>query len=578
MAINYLIGVGGVGSRIIESAVRLCECGFINVGELKCLMIDVDQSNGNANKTLDIIDDYKNCRDSLRSDNTGLEIFKTEIRPAIGSDYRITPLDGISTTRVSDIASGGNRIDRGVEQALFTSTEAHENVEAGFYGNLALGNVFYTYSVEKKGGHSPLQSLLDRIKSETANNVVKVFIAGSLFGGTGASGVAFISQKMVGMFPKGDSNRDNLHINAGLMLPYFRYHDKVELPVGKDGKPTEQKIYHDNFNKNALAALEKYQRLSNTFDRVLLLGDPDIPVRGMYSHEGSRQNNWPHVLEMFAASEAGVFFNKVDAQLVNQQYMNTEWYSNPFEIDDAADSDRNKIRSLDWECYEGYESLKKKIDDFLLFNYYYTMYITPILFNMVGGKLVSWNLDDDANDAREDVLVDCEWAKNRFTTRVSTGLFSKKRVWYNGIVADDFTNLLKYLNESAKWYFKLAYDYGEAAIDSRPCWETGETPACAGGEGECRRKGDPLLPKMFDNRGGGAIKLLSDRACMPKDSNIWSLYRFSADIASRFGRTSPELDENLSSVSGNNGAEVQRRMFKELLENTYDLLSRTTSR
>ena len=53
--INYFIGVGGTGARILESLIRLCECGHVSAEKIKCVMVDADNQNGNAAKTSNLI-------------------------------------------------------------------------------------------------------------------------------------------------------------------------------------------------------------------------------------------------------------------------------------------------------------------------------------------------------------------------------------------------------------------------------------------------------------------------------------------------------------------------------------------
>ena len=572
MAINYLIGVGGVGSRIIESVVRLCECGFITEGELNCLMVDVDEHNGTASNTLDAITNYRFCRDILKSDT----IFKTEIKPVHGR-YRISPLEEVTSTTINSIASSSRDMsDQNIAQVLFDKNEAAEKVDAGFYGNLALGNAFYTYAVESKGINSPLHKLLKKITDDTSTSIVKVYVVGSLFGGTGASGMAFICKQLVEMFKKEDMDRrSKLHIQACLMLPYFRYHDNVTLTPDRDGKIPEQKINHANFKKNALAALEKYERLGKVFDKVLMLGDTDLPVRGMYSEEGSRQKNWPHLLEFFAAAEAGKFFNIPEASLPSDGYGNTDWYANPFRVNGTSEkSTPYNIECIDWSDYDDHMSLKKKLEDFLLLNYYYSMYIVPTLFDYSGGQLRSWNFtsDDEATDDRKDDMP--EWALSRFVKWERVILRKHPKRWFNGIAVDKFNLLYKYFTESAQWYYTMAYDYGETGEGDRPCWEAGEIPACAGSP-DCQRVRTPLFPKIFQGNGGNGVKVLSERACMPR-REFRKYLSGAGKVHSDVGRTSPNLDERLQAVEGSDGEERQNVMFVELINELYKRVAATT--
>src|SRR5581483_3802195 len=54
---NYLIAIGGTGSRCLEAAVYLTAAGVFKE-PLHLLIIDPDQNNGNSTKARQIITDY----------------------------------------------------------------------------------------------------------------------------------------------------------------------------------------------------------------------------------------------------------------------------------------------------------------------------------------------------------------------------------------------------------------------------------------------------------------------------------------------------------------------------------------
>ena len=579
MARNFFIGVGGVGSRIMESLVRLCECGFVSADRIGCVMVDVDQGHGNTNNTVKIINNYNDLQKTLNSKN----IFKTALEGAgpQNDPYRITPLDGISTTTVDSIAKGGSREDRNLANILFTDNEQSDDVAAGFYGNLALGNVFYNYALEKGGDNdnSPMSKFLKKIAEEAENQEVKVFIAASLFGGTGASGVSFICHRLLEII--GDSpKRDNVHIQAALMLPYFRYDENVDAVLQKDneGNQEKQRIFYENFKKNAHAALDKYKMMHNVFDKVLLLGDPQLPIRGTYSHQGSNQKNWPHILELFAAAEAGEFFNLPDG-LPTQKFRNTEWHSNPHKVDaDSSGRTGYKIEFLKWSDYKGGQNLKNSIENYLLFNYYYSTYVAPMLFDYQNNALVSWNYKaQDANTARRRDQMH-EWAKHKFLKFEAgmLGLGGKHVDWLTGLAVTSFTKLFNYLTDSAQWYYTVAFDFGEAKIESRPCWEVPERPACAGSP-DCQRVRNPLVPKIFEGKNGGdGLKLIHERACLHKKP-LAEYSQYSVKIHERFGRIQPPLNQLPHTRNRRTSSEEeQKAFFAEVVNEVYNRIKNTT--
>ena len=554
---NYLIGVGGVGSRIVESAVRLCECGYIDVDTINCSIVDVDTSNGNAGKTNELIEKYKQCRASLGATNLS-SIFKTNIvgLGKRGDTYRITPLEGEAGTISiqGTLVNAGDEDSHALMSALYTEDEIKEQVDKGFYANPALGNTFFTYSMESAGGaKGELSELIKKIANDTNSGNVNLYIAASVFGGTGASGLAFICDKILEAIEKmPNPKRDNLHIHACLMLPYFAY--------DADGKDSEElKIDQNKFNSNALAALERYAIAKDVFDSVLLLGDPRKTIRGAYSDEGSSQFNWPHAVELFAAAEAGKFFS--NDRHAEGAYKNTNWYANPFKVGSG-----DKIHALSWSDYDGWETLSKKIGDFILLNYYYSSYIIPMLFDSVGDKFVSWAFGKaaEAQDRLDDLA---DWAHESFVIEKKfLGLIKPTYSWREGIAVREFLQLFNYFTDSAQWYYKLVHEYGVLSGDHRPCWEQ-SLKRC---DGVCTKSRDILLPRIFGTNGAN---MLAKRACMPKSSAFLAdCSNFSKEIrqnALHEPRTSPELD-NMDGMSGNlDGEGSQREVFGNLILKTY---------
>src|SRR5450755_692321 len=74
---NVLIGIGGTGSKVIESAINLCAAG-LGPDKLHIFMIDPDEGNGNLTRTKSLITRYTQLRTSYER-TAGNPSFKTEI-------------------------------------------------------------------------------------------------------------------------------------------------------------------------------------------------------------------------------------------------------------------------------------------------------------------------------------------------------------------------------------------------------------------------------------------------------------------------------------------------------------------
>ena len=74
---NVLIGIGGTGSRVIESVVHLCAAGY-GPDKLHIFIIDPDSGNGNLTRTKTLIKQYSELRKNFQRTRTN-PCFRTEI-------------------------------------------------------------------------------------------------------------------------------------------------------------------------------------------------------------------------------------------------------------------------------------------------------------------------------------------------------------------------------------------------------------------------------------------------------------------------------------------------------------------
>jgi hypothetical protein len=119
-----------------------------------------------------------------------------------------------------------------------------------------------------------------------------IHLFGSVFGGTGASGVPTLGQLLKNWL-KGQG-LTSVQVQASLLLPYFDFEGRKDDDTGVHAESR-------NFQLNTDAALQ-YLRNSGTscFDRVFLVGS-DIKARYDFSIGGTSQANAAHLVEMLAA-------------------------------------------------------------------------------------------------------------------------------------------------------------------------------------------------------------------------------------------------------------------------------------
>ena len=565
----YAIGVGGTGAKILEAMIRLCECGYISVDVLNVVMVDVDKENGNSMRTDELIKKYTEVRKLLDSKT----IFHTEITGGRGGNYKIQPITaktkGISIERdLVKNATGSDSVSAyNVMKAFLKEDEYTQVVDEGFYQNPLLGSIFLDIALE---GSSNLLTLLEDIAKETENGTdVMVFIAGSAFGGTGSSGILPISAKLVEKME--NRNRDKLHIFGCLMLPYFKYDPETA--------PTDEKNLYEKYKTTTRSIIEEYKTLAESdetedkfFDKLYMAGDPSLPIRGVFSKEGTRQHNWPHIYELFAAAEGKNFYES-PTDYVNEppyRHLNENVYSNPHIVVKLGDP-RETIENLAWEHFTGSEVLRTSIEKFFLFNYYFSTIVTALLCDHLGeieNYFGAWEIDNIPNSQsskRRDKIPD-EWI-DVFVKQANRTIISRlfgdggnHREWLP-VDRKAIAKLFQYLSNSAKWYYKVVHKYPNHD-GVKPCWD---------GSGGCVNCIDnrAVLLTLFGTQG---CKMLAERACIPK-RDLYDLWIGTENFRTRIGTDSLSTKRELPKLEDiviKKGASNERIYFQNLVAKLYE--------
>ena len=131
----------------------------------------------------------------------------------------------------------------------------------------------------------------------------KVLLCGSIFGGTGASGLPTIARLITNKLS--DLNiRERVRVGSIFILPYFGF----TSPAGE----SENGIYaqSDKFLLNTEAALRYYvTQAQGIFDTVYLLGNENL-AKVQFSIGKNTQRNQPHFIELYAGLAARHFLTE----------------------------------------------------------------------------------------------------------------------------------------------------------------------------------------------------------------------------------------------------------------------------
>lgn len=286
----YAIGIGGTGAKCLESVIHLAAAGMMPDGDLYLLFVDPDAANGSRKRVEETLTHYVDCKDQLDLGQTHL--LKTKIVPAdpiLWTPFKETnpSLNQFFHYENFRDSPAGKLFD-----VLYSKSERDSTLEVGFRGHPSIGSAVMAKTVNLEEDET-WRVLRQRISDDDGE--AKVFLAGSIFGGTGASGFPTIAQIV--------KKALNVKLGGALLLPYFKFMD--------DENDDKLKAKSDEFLMNTQTALKHYHIWNQTgiYDAVYLFGDESrTDVENALG--GPKQENAPHFIELYAALAAIDFFQR----------------------------------------------------------------------------------------------------------------------------------------------------------------------------------------------------------------------------------------------------------------------------
>lgn len=306
-----IILLGGTGAKCGEILLHMCANGYFRYRYLNILYIDSDLKNGNAEKFKNLYDTYAKCRKQYVIEGSPIDcFFYTEVRLMIKNPvqnyHKFKELaDGTGHDHGSMVAA------RALMETLYSNEEMGLNISDGFFAHPNVGAAMFAANMNKI--MEDFQEMIKLDLSET--KMVKLFLLGSIFGGTGASSLPTIAKhlrKVLFGKSKNKNIQKQMKIGGCIVLPYFLFsHEGSRMEEADDGTAA---IEADKFALKTTSALEYYRYVDKdegrkTFDELYLLGHDAADVRGHYATAGSKQRNLPHIVELYAAMSAVTFFD-----------------------------------------------------------------------------------------------------------------------------------------------------------------------------------------------------------------------------------------------------------------------------
>ncbi len=288
----YFISIGGTGAKVMESLTHICIAGLLPENErLHIAAIDPDVGNGNLERTATALNNFNVFQNFHVGNDTTL--FKNKI--AIVRPFPFNPTGHDKTLDDLTEFYHHNNLPVGkLYEVLYTKKERETTLNEGFRGHPSIGAAVLA---KKFDDGSKLTAQIEKTIGE--GETVKIFLAGSVFGGTGAAGLPTIARLLRNNLA---DYADRVSIGGVLILPYFSF------------TPTDIKdelfARSENFLPNTKAALKYYSERENLFDATYFVGDSVMTAVKEFSVGSANQRNEAHIVELYCALAAADFYSR----------------------------------------------------------------------------------------------------------------------------------------------------------------------------------------------------------------------------------------------------------------------------
>ena len=368
----YFISIGGSGTRVLESLTHLTVAGMLpnkeKEGHLYAMAIDPDTGNGNLTRTNTLLT-YVNAFKNLKvGEHTPL--LKTPIK--LANPFTWSPTDlGTNLDRVIFYQNYRAKPIGKLYESLYTEKERNTILDEGFRGRPSIGaavmgmNAMTAVTQDSAWAH-----LIDSVRNDVrTNGSAKIFLSGSVFGGTGAAGLPTIARIIRETF-KDFCNEGKLRIGGALLLPYFSF-----TPSAQEKADSGLFASSENFLTNTKAALRYYADNGGSgYDSLYFVGDDTMTPTPNFSVGAGSQKNDAHIVDFFAAMAAAHFYQGIKGQhcyfISRSQEECFKWQDLP----DINMYDQTKI------------SLRVRFGQFVRFIFAYLYIVKPVVRDLFAGK------------------------------------------------------------------------------------------------------------------------------------------------------------------------------------------------
>ena len=317
----FVIAIGGTGMRCLESFVHLCAIGMFDNEEIEVLTLDTDQTNGNKGRVEQLIELYNRIKsndissldggqpnvDTFFSAKLNLYRFYTDYSDQSRKTYKLlSAMQNASDEQKKDNEDLANLF-------LDPSTVQAFNLDHGYRAQTHLGSMLMyhgiieaavNYAKDKNTAaiqEVELMNYLDLLAQ--AGSEARVFVFGSVFGGTGASSIPVIPtalKEAVDICGQNTLDLSKVKFGSTLLTEYFTFTSPDESQKKKEHVIADSNI----FALNSQAALQFYQddpTVKSVYKKLYHIGWPlqskNVSGNGIETITGgAEQKNACHVV------------------------------------------------------------------------------------------------------------------------------------------------------------------------------------------------------------------------------------------------------------------------------------------
>lgn len=313
----YIFAIGGTGSRVLKALTMLFASGVKignNFDSVIPIIIDPDTSNGDLNRTKDILRLYQEIRNQIELPE---DFYSQEIKtineltvttPVVNPDYFQFKLKDTDTNTFNQYIGFDSlseeiseKDDKNFVRLLYSAQNLRSNLDVGFKGNPNMGSIILNQFTNSEDF---------RKFGQTFGDDDAIFIINSIFGGTGAAGFPLLLKNFRGNknIPK-HAKISVAPIGGITYLPYFSLTKNDEVNA-------------ESFEEKAKIAIDYYNRTiinQNQINILYFIGNRGNTNQEEYAVGGQEQKNKAHFLELAGALAILDFCKNINSVTSNTQ-------------------------------------------------------------------------------------------------------------------------------------------------------------------------------------------------------------------------------------------------------------------